>query len=137
MDEKQKTGEHYACVIKDGKYVDFVIVEEFSDGSEVPYMYTMKQGEELALTNPPTMKVNAKTDGFIYPLWDGFEWVESATDSEIEQWKAQHPVPVPVPTDVEILQKENRLLKAQVSALAEQQEFLEDCLIEVGQVIYA
>ena len=46
--------------------------------------------------------------------------------------------PVPdEPTDVEILQKENKLLKAQVEALSEQQEFLEDCLIEVGQVIYA
>lgn len=54
--------------------------------------------------------------------------------------KVEPPVIPPTPhepTDIEILQKENRLLKAQVSALAEQQEFLEDCLIEVGQVIYA
>ena len=33
--------------------------------------------------------------------------------------------------------KENALLKAQVEALSQNQEFLEDCLIEVGQVIYA
>lgn len=47
------------------------------------------------------------------------------------------PEPEPQPTDIEILQKENHLLRAQVEALSEQQEFLEDCLIEVGQVVYA
>ena len=35
------------------------------------------------------------------------------------------------------LEAENTLLRAQVTALADNQEFLEDCLIEVGQVIYA
>lgn len=33
--------------------------------------------------------------------------------------------------------KENALLKAKVEALSQNQEFLEDCLIEVGQIIYA
>ena len=48
------------------------------------------------------------------------------------------PEPVePEPTPMEVLQQENKLLKAQVSALSANQEFLEDCLIEVGQVIYA
>lgn len=41
------------------------------------------------------------------------------------------------PTDIEKLQQENTLLKAQVNALSDNQEFLENCLIEVGQVIYA
>lgn len=45
--------------------------------------------------------------------------------------------PAPEPTPMETLQKENNLLKAQVNALATNQEFLEDCLIEVGQVVYA
>ncbi len=46
----------------------------------------------------------------------------------------------PQPTDqerIEALEAENTLLKAQVTALADNQEFLEDCLIEVGQVVYA
>ncbi len=50
------------------------------------------------------------------------------------------PQPEPGPTDqerIEALEAENNLLKAQVSALAVNQEFLEDCLIEVGQVVYA
>lgn len=42
----------------------------------------------------------------------------------------------PEPTLAE-LQQENKLLKAQVQALNENQEFLENCLVEVGQIIYA
>lgn len=40
-------------------------------------------------------------------------------------------------TPMEKLEQENKLLKAQTNALATNQEFLENCLIEVGQVIYA
>lgn len=123
----------YCCVIKENKYKDFVIV---NDDGTVQY-YELQDGEELVETMPPTMKTDAGSIGFIFPVWDGDKWIESATAEEIAEWDAEHPAPVPVPTDIEILQKENRLLKAQVSALAEQQEFLEDCLIEVGQVIYA
>ena len=42
----------------------------------------------------------------------------------------------PEPTPAE-LQQENKLLKAQVQALNTNQEFLENCLVEVGQIIYA
>ena len=60
------------------------------------------------------------------------------TYTEEEGFKGECPEPPkPQPTEIEILQKENKLLKAQVNALAEQQEFLEDCLIEIGQVVYA
>lgn len=37
----------------------------------------------------------------------------------------------------EALTKENILLKAQIKALDENCSFLEDCLIEIGQVVYA
>lgn len=37
----------------------------------------------------------------------------------------------------EALEQENALLKAQIKALDSQQEFLEDCLAELGQVVYA
>lgn len=137
MDEKTKTGEHYACVIKYCKYVDFVIVEEYSDGSESPYMYELKQGESLVEANPPTMKVNADSVGFIKPLWNGTEWAESATPQEIAEWDREHPAPIPVPTDVEILQKENRLLKAQVSVLTDRNDMLEECIMEIADVVYA
>lgn len=58
----------------------------------------------------------------------------------IEQRIIETPEEEPQPTDqerIEALEAENNLLKAQVSALAVNQEFLEDCLIEVGQVVYA
>jgi len=58
-----------------------------------------------------------------------------ATDEEKAAERASWPAPEPTPT--EKLQKENALLKAQVNALSEQQEFLEGCLMEVGQIIYA
>lgn len=38
---------------------------------------------------------------------------------------------------IKVLESENTLLKAQINALADNQEFIEDCLIEVGQVVYA
>ena len=38
---------------------------------------------------------------------------------------------------VEDLEEENRLLKAQVSAEADQMEFYEDCIVEMAEIIYA
>lgn len=45
--------------------------------------------------------------------------------------------PKPGPSPMETLQQKNHLLEAQVQALSTQQAFIEDCLIEVGQVVYA
>lgn len=38
---------------------------------------------------------------------------------------------------VEDLEEENRLLKAKVSAQADQMEFYEDCIVEMAEIIYA
>lgn len=43
----------------------------------------------------------------------------------------------PEPGELEILQAENRMLKAQVDALSEQQAFYEDCIAEMASVVYA
>ena len=43
----------------------------------------------------------------------------------------------PEPDGLEILQAENRMLKAQVDALSEQQAFYEDCIAEMASVVYA
>jgi hypothetical protein len=40
-------------------------------------------------------------------------------------------------TDIEILQKETRTLKAQVQALSESNMFLEECLVEMAEIVYA
>lgn len=43
----------------------------------------------------------------------------------------------PEPGELEILQAENKTLKAQVNALSEQQAFYEDCIAEMAGVVYA
>lgn len=43
----------------------------------------------------------------------------------------------PEPGEIEVLQAENKTLKAQVNALSEQQAFYEDCIAEMASVVYA
>lgn len=58
-----------------------------------------------------------------------------------EAWKDSHPDPEePAPTAAErigTLEQENRLLKAQVELQSQQQTFLEDCLLEMADIVYA
>lgn len=50
---------------------------------------------------------------------------------------APEPEPAePEPGELEILQAENKTLKAQVNALSEQQAFYEDCIAEMAGVVY-
>lgn len=99
---KEIIGYHYACVIKDGKYHEFVIVNEFDDGTEEVYAYTLQDGESLIEAMPPLQKIHAESDGFIVPAWNGTEWVEGATDEEIAQFNNENPAPEPPePTEQE------------------------------------
>lgn len=69
-----------------------------------------------------------------YKLVDGK--VVERTAEEIEADKAKLPKPVIPKTNAE-LESENAKLKQQVSALAEQQSFYEDCIAEMASVVYA
>ena len=69
-----------------------------------------------------------------YKLVDGK--VVERTAEEIEADKAKLPKPVITKTNAE-LESENAKLKQQVSALAEQQSFYEDCIAEMASVVYA
>ena len=69
-----------------------------------------------------------------YKLVDG-KVVERTTE-EIEADKAKLPKPVIPKTNAE-LESENAKLKQQVSALAEQQSFYEDCIAEMAEIVYA
>lgn len=69
-----------------------------------------------------------------YKLVDGK--VVERTSEEIEADKTKLPKPVIPKTNAE-LEQENKLLKAQVSALADQQSFYEDCIAEMAAVVYA
>lgn len=75
-------------------------------------------------------------DGAIprYKLEDGK--VVERTAEEIEADRAKLPKAVTPKTNAE-LENENAKLKQQVSALAEQQTFYEDCIAEMASVVYA
>lgn len=78
------------------------------------------------------------------PLYDGAVLryklvagkVVERTAEEIEADKAKLPKPVIPKTNAE-LESENAKLKQQISALADQQSFYEDCIAEMAQVVYA
>ena len=59
----------------------------------------------------------------------------------LDAYKASLPEPVePPPTTEErvaALEAENKLLKEQVKMQSQQQTFLEDCLLEISDVVYA
>lgn len=56
----------------------------------------------------------------------------------LSAYDAKHPETEPEePVTVETLQEENAKLKQQVSALADQQSFYEDCIAEMASVVYA
>ena len=77
--------------------------------------------------------------GYIKPFWTGLDWTEGATEEEIEQFKDKQIdiCPEDRPKTNEELTEENKLLKAQLEAATQQQEFLETCVMEMAQVVYA
>ena len=82
---------------------------------------------------------HAGSTGFISPIWGGSDWQETATADEIAAWEQEHPAPEvkPSPKSNAELEAENATLRQQVSALADQQSFYEDCIAEMAEIIYA
>ena len=101
--------------------------------------YTLKDGERLVDAQPPVMRTHAGGTGFISPVWDGSQWAETAAADEIAAWEKEHPAPevVPTPKSNAELEAESATLRQQVSALADQQSFYEDCIAEMAEVVYA
>lgn len=58
------------------------------------------------------------------------------TKEEMDADYAARPVPATPKTNAE-LEAENALLKAQVQAVADRNEFVEDCIAEMAAVVYA
>lgn len=71
--------------------------------------------------------------------------VDDSTPPVVTSWTAGElpeptPEPEPEPTAEErlaALEDENKLLRAQMDMQAQQQTFLEDCLLELGDMVYA
>ena len=80
--------------------------------------------------------------GFVTLELDGSTVTSMTSNQEaLDAYKASLPEPVePPPTTEErvaALEAENKLLKEQVSAQADQAEFYEDCIAEMATVVYA
>lgn len=62
-----------------------------------------------------------------------------AVDQEaLDAYNAEHPeVELEKPVTVEDLQAENKRLKAQMELQSQQQTMLEDCLLEMADIVYA
>lgn len=69
-----------------------------------------------------------------YKLVDGE--AQERTEEEIKADRAAIPVPVVPPTNEE-LEQENKLLRAQLQAATDRQDFIEDCIAEMAGVVYA
>lgn len=142
-----KTEKHCSVIDAEGKHVTYVLVKirdkPLEDGGaeqiEEVQNYTLKDGEQLVDASPPSMRQHAGSTGFISPIWGGSDWQETATADEITAWEQEHPAPEikPAPKTNAELESENAKLKQQVSALADQQSFYEDCIAEMAEIVYA
>lgn len=77
--------------------------------------------------------------GFVIPVIENDEVVSLEVNQEaLDAYNAEHPeVPVePTPDPIEVLQEENKLLKSQVQALSDQNDFQEELIVELANVVY-
>ena len=142
-----KTEKHCSVIDAEGKHVTYVLVKirdkPLEDGGtervEEVQNYTLKDGEQLIDAQPPVMRTHAGSVGYIAPVWGGSDWQETATADEIAAWEQEHPAPEvkSAPKSNAELEAENATLRQQVSALADQQSFYEDCIAEMAEIIYA
>ena len=72
-----------------------------------------------------------------YKLAEGVP-VECTPEEIQEQEEANQPEPTPsIPEEVEALKNENFLLKAQIQAMSDRNDFIEDCIAEMAMQVYA
>lgn len=69
------------------------------------------------------------------------EWVEGATEEEIREWEEANKIDIcPEPTTEEklvIAEEKIAKLEEQIKATNEQQDFYENCIVEMAEVVYA
>lgn len=69
-----------------------------------------------------------------YKLVDGK--AQERTEEEIQTDRDAIPAPIVPPTNAE-LEAENKMLRAQLQAATDRQDFIEDCIAEMAGVVYA
>lgn len=110
----------------DGPYSDRDTRNAICINAQGGYQFRLyPDGEE----NPPLYTL----DGISLYTWDG-QAAQRRTDAEIEADRAA--IPAPPPSPIEQLMAENTLLRAQITAATDRQEFLEDCIAEMAVQVY-
>lgn len=62
---------------------------------------------------------------------------KNPTQEEIDAWEKEHPILSPPLSPTDLLEKENQMLRAQVQAASERQDFVEDCIAEMAAQVYS
>lgn len=104
--------------------------------------YFVEEPNEFEITIPCN---TCEEDDFYKPKWDGEKWIEGATQEEIEEINKIDICPTKtieerieeLEQENELLKQENQMLHTQVEATTQNQEFVESCLMEMAQVVYA
>lgn len=110
----------------DGPHFDRDITDAICINEQGGYQFRLTQdGEE----NPFIYDI----DGIPLYKWDG-QAAQLRTDAEIEADRAL--IPPPPPSAIEQLRADNVLLRAQIAAATDRQEFLEDCIAEMAMQVY-
>jgi hypothetical protein len=84
-------------------------------------------------TDRPEIAEDKLPKDFKNDFWPG-KWV--LADGLIVLSGNEKPEPKPLPNPMEDLQQENSLLKAQVQALADRNDFVDDCIAELAMLVY-
>lgn len=89
---------------------------------------------------PDTLLMDyVNTKGFCtITIVDGAVTALAVDQEALDAYNAEHPEVEPEkPVTVEDLQAENKRLKAQMELQSQQQTMLEDCLLEMADIVYA
>ncbi len=102
------------------------------------YQFRLEPGGE---ENPPLINFEDMTHKYIY-VPGGNPPYRKATAEELKAERAEieantPPAPPALEEKFAALQAENKMLKAQVQAAADRQEFVEDCIAEMAVQVYS
>lgn len=75
-----------------------------------------------------------KVHGYVETVISGKHVYRNIKTGEI----TEHPIPEKTPEEyIDGLEKENTLLRAQVQAMSDRNDFIEDCIAEMAEIVYA
>ena len=112
---------------KQGYKVEFVILNE----DKSPQFYELKEGE--AIVEEDWQIANSMNK----PQWGGSEWIDTEPLPPMEPEPPQPSKMEVLKEEVIALEKENKLLKAQVEALSQTSDFHEELIVEMANKVYA